>query len=94
MMNRKRAAPSLAVTASSAASLSASYYAVAVGSPTGIFNEWDDAAEAIKGIKGLKYKRFSSRAKAVDYIQEYGSMEAVIALSERRTGVTTGGIKI
>ncbi|KGQ07143.1 Ribonuclease H [Beauveria bassiana D1-5] len=72
----------------------AKYYAVAVGNPTGIFNEWDDAAEAIKGVKGPKYKRFSSRAEAVDYIREYGSMEAVMALGERLTGSTTGGTKI
>ncbi|KAM3503067.1 hypothetical protein MY11210_008850 [Beauveria gryllotalpidicola] len=72
----------------------ARYYAVAVGNPTGIFNEWDDAAEAIKGVKGPKYKRFSSRAEAVDYIREYGSMEAVMALGERLTATTTGGTKI
>ncbi|KAJ6782767.1 hypothetical protein PWT90_06015 [Aphanocladium album] len=62
----------------------AKFYAVAVGNPTGIFNDWDDAAEAIKGVKGPKYKRFNSRAEAVDYIREYGSKEAVLALGERQ----------
>lgn len=58
------------------------FYAVAVGSPTGIFREWEDAAEAIKGVKGPKYKRFASRAEAVQYIRENGSREALTALGE------------
>lgn len=60
----------------------AKFYAVAVGNPTGIFNDWADASEAIKGVKGPKYKRFPSRAEAVDYIREHGSLEAVRALGE------------
>ncbi|OAA70599.1 Ribonuclease H-like protein [Cordyceps fumosorosea ARSEF 2679] len=72
----------------------AKFYAVAVGNPTGIFNEWDDAAEAIKGVKGPKYKRFNSRAEAVDYIREHGSMEAVMALGERPMATTASGTTI
>jgi ribonuclease HI len=58
------------------------FYAVAVGNPTGIFREWEDAAEAIKGVKGPKYKKFASRAEAVQYIRENGSKEAIIAVGE------------
>ncbi|OAA79543.1 Ribonuclease H-like protein [Akanthomyces lecanii RCEF 1005] len=72
----------------------ARFYAVAVGNPTGIYNHWDDAAEAIKGVKGPKYKRFSSRAEAVEYIREHGSMEAVMALGERPTATTASGTTI
>lgn len=72
----------------------AKFYAVAVGNPTGIFNEWDDAAEAIKGVKGPKYKRFNSRAEAVEYIREHGTMEAVMALGERAVAKPAKGLAI
>lgn len=72
----------------------ARFYAVAVGNPTGIFNHWDDAAEAIKGVKGPKYKRFSNRAEAVDYIREHGTKEAVAALGEKPMAVISTGLAI
>lgn len=56
------------------------FYAVAVGNPTGIFSDWADASNAIKGVKGPKYKRFGSRAEAVDYIRQFGNKEAIEAL--------------
>ncbi|KAF4460692.1 RNase H domain [Fusarium albosuccineum] len=58
------------------------FYAVAVGSPTGIYTDWAEASEAIKGIKGPKYKRFNTRAEAVDYIRQFGNREAIEALGE------------
>lgn len=58
------------------------FYAVAVGTPTGIYTDWTDAAMAIKGVKGPKYKKFSKRAEAVEYIRQYGNKEAVEALGE------------
>lgn len=58
------------------------FYAVAVGSPTGIYTDWTEAAEAIKGVKGPKYRRFSTRAEAVAYIKQYGNREAIEALGE------------
>ncbi|KOS22114.1 Ribonuclease H [Escovopsis weberi] len=58
------------------------FYAVAVGSPTGIFTDWAEASQAIKGVKGPKYKRFNTRAEAVGYIKQYGAREAVEALGE------------
>lgn len=58
------------------------FYAVAVGTPTGIFTDWTDAAEAIKGVKGPKYKRFNTRAEAIDYVRQYGNRQAVEALGE------------
>lgn len=61
----------------------AKFYAVAVGNPTGIYNDWSDASEAIKGVKGPKYKRFGSRAEAVAYIKEFGNREAIEALGEK-----------
>lgn len=58
------------------------FYAVAVGSPTGIYTDWNDAAAAIKGVKGPKYRRFAKRSEAVTYIKQFGSREAVEALGE------------
>lgn len=58
------------------------FYAVAVGNPTGIFTDWTDASEAIKGVKGPKYKRFATRIEAVAYIKQYGNMDAIQALGE------------
>ncbi|KAK5997872.1 Ribonuclease H [Cladobotryum mycophilum] len=58
------------------------FYAVAVGSPTGIFTDWSDASQAIKGVKGPKYKRFNTRAEAVAYIKQYGNRDAIEALGE------------
>jgi ribonuclease HI len=60
----------------------AKFYAVAVGNPTGIFTDWAEAALSIKGVKGPKYKRFGTRAEAVDYIRQFGNREAVEALGE------------
>lgn len=58
------------------------FYAVAVGSPTGIYSDWTEASEAIKGVKGPKYKRFNTRAEAAAYIKEFGSQQAYEALGE------------
>lgn len=59
------------------------FYAVAVGDPTGIFTDWSEAQKAITGIKGPKYKRFSTRAEAVAYIRQFGNKEAIEALGEK-----------
>lgn len=61
------------------------FYAVAVGNPTGIYTDWNEAALAIKGVKGPKYKRFGSRGEAVAYIRQFGSREAIEALGETWT---------
>ncbi|KJK91959.1 hypothetical protein H633G_04174 [Metarhizium anisopliae BRIP 53284] len=58
------------------------FYAVAVGNPTGIYTDWNEAALAIKGVKGPKYKRFGTRMEAVVYIKQHGSREAIEALGE------------
>ena len=53
------------------------FYAVAVGSPPGIYLSWDEASLAIKGVKGPKYKKFLSRAEAENFIKEKGSVKTV-----------------
>ncbi|POR30933.1 Ribonuclease H [Tolypocladium paradoxum] len=58
------------------------FYAVAVGCPTGIYTDWSEAAAAIKGVKGPKYKRFGKRKEAVAYIKQFGNKDAIEALGE------------
>lgn len=74
-------------TVRAAADEPARFYAVAVGNPTGIYNDWSDASEAIKGVKGPKYRRFGSRAEAVAYIKEFGNRETIEALGEKADDV-------
>lgn len=59
------------------------FYAVAVGKPTGIFTDWSEAQKATTGVKGPKYKRFSTRPEAVAYIRQFGNREAIEALGEK-----------
>ena len=66
------------------------FYAVAVGNPTGIYRDWADASEAIKGVKGPKYKRFATRTEAIDYIKLYGNAEAIKALGKEADGGSKG----
>ncbi|KAH8178330.1 RNase H domain-containing protein [Sarocladium implicatum] len=58
------------------------FYAVAVGNQPGIYTDWADVAPTIVGVKGPKYKRFDTRAEAVNYIIEFGNKEAIEAIGE------------
>lgn len=70
------------VAAKDAAAEPPKFYAVARGSFTGIFSDWDTASSAIKGWKGPKYKKFPSRAEAVEYIRQWGDAKAVEGIGE------------
>jgi hypothetical protein len=52
------------------------FYAVASGREPGIYTSWDQAALAIKGWKGPKFKKFGTRAEAVEFIREHGGEAA------------------
>jgi len=45
-----------------------SYYAVAHGNKPGIFSNWNDCSESVKGYKNAKFKKFSIRSEAEDFI--------------------------
>ena len=62
------------------------FYAVARGAFTGIFTEWDTASTAIKGWKGPKYKKFPTRAEAVEFIKEWGDAKAIEGIGEKVPG--------
>ncbi|SPO03421.1 related to ribonuclease H1 [Cephalotrichum gorgonifer] len=59
------------------------FYAVARGSYTGIFSDWDKARDAIKGWKGPKYKKFPTREEAVDFIKQWGDAKAIEGIGEK-----------
>ncbi|KAH6691001.1 ribonuclease H [Verticillium dahliae] len=58
----------------------AKFYAVARGEQPGIYTDWPTAQKAIglnaKG-KGPKYKKFETRAEAVEFIEEFGDAATV-----------------
>ncbi|KAM0162281.1 hypothetical protein ACHAQE_001804 [Botrytis cinerea] len=48
------------------------FYAVAVGHETGVYEEWADAKKQIDGVKGPKYKKFTTREEAEEFVREGG----------------------
>ena len=50
-----------------------SYYAVANGFTTGVFTNWNDCNESIKGYKNAKYKKFKTKEEAINFINEYNN---------------------
>ncbi|KAI0011726.1 Caulimovirus viroplasmin-domain-containing protein [Xylariaceae sp. FL0662B] len=58
------------------------WYAVAVGNAPGIYTDWDTASLAVTGCKKPKYKRFGTRAEAVEFIRTHGNEAAQAALLE------------
>ena len=44
------------------------YYAVAKGRSTGIFDNWEECQESIKGFSGATYKSFNSQELAEQYL--------------------------
>lgn len=62
------------------------FYAVARGAFTGIFTDWDKASAAIKGWKGPKYKKFPTRAEAVEFIKQWGDAKAIEGVAEEVPG--------
>jgi ribonuclease HI len=49
---------------------------VAVGIVPGIYTEWTETQNALKGAKGPKYKKFNTRAEAIEFIRTYGDAAA------------------
>jgi ribonuclease HI len=43
-----------------------------VGSEPGIYTEWTDAQRAYMGVKGPKYKKFSTLQEAKDWLLTFG----------------------
>ncbi|QSZ32785.1 hypothetical protein DSL72_002364 [Monilinia vaccinii-corymbosi] len=45
------------------------FYGVAVGHHPGVYEEWAEAEEQIKGVKGPKYKKFTTREEAEEFVR-------------------------
>lgn len=69
------------------------FYAVARGSFTGIFPDWETASLAIAGTKGPKYKKFDNRYSAVAFIQEWGDEETIAKVLDGSDGATVPAAK-
>lgn len=48
------------------------FYAVAEGNTTGIFHSWADCEAQVKGVKGARYKGFTSREEAEKWLADGG----------------------
>ncbi|KAG7286842.1 hypothetical protein NEMBOFW57_009159 [Staphylotrichum longicolle] len=49
------------------------FYGVAVGRKPGVYTEWSQAQEAIKGWKGPKFKKFDTRTEAEAFVRSYSA---------------------
>lgn len=48
------------------------YYAVAIGNRPGVYTDWSEAQRAYTGVKGPKYKKFSTKAEAEEFVRAFG----------------------
>jgi len=62
------------------------FYAVAVGHNPGVYEEWVDAQEQIKGVKGPKYKKFPTKAEALEFVRTGGKSSTVVKVSKTTNG--------
>jgi ribonuclease HI len=66
------------------------FYAVAVGHNPGVYEEWVDAQEQITGVKGPKYKKFATKAEALQFVNSGGKSSTVVK-AQKKTATTNGG---
>lgn len=45
------------------------FYGVAVGLVPGVYTDWPTAQRQLAGVKGPKYKKFSTKAEAIEFVQ-------------------------
>lgn len=57
------------------------FYAVARGSPPGIYSTWEECSLATK-CKAPKFKKFATRAEAVEFMRMHGTKQAKEAIGE------------
>ena len=50
-----------------------SFYAVAKGRTPGVFLNWNDCNDSVKGYSNAVFKKFKTRQKAEDYIRAYAN---------------------
>jgi len=55
------------------------YYGVAIGLIPGVYTDWPTAQKQILGVKGPKYKKFSTRAEATEFVRSKGKDSSQLA---------------
>ena len=53
------------------------FYAVANGKNIGIFSNWNDCSNSVKGYKNAKYKKFDTKEEAHNFIQTNNIIESI-----------------
>jgi ribonuclease HI len=56
-----------------------------VGRKPGVYENWEEASEQIKDVKGPKYKKFATRAEAEAFVASGGKITAATAAKKGDT---------
>ncbi len=72
--------------------ISAKYYAVLVGRKTGIFYTWSECQQQVKGYPGAKFKSFSNRAEANDWLHGFSKTRIRKGTLKSETHVSSASI--
>jgi len=54
-----------------------------VGRTPGVYEDWAEASEQIKDVKGPKYKKFATRAEAEAFVASGGKITAAAAAAKK-----------
>lgn len=54
------------------------FYGVAVGHKPGVYEDWNEAKEQIKDVKGPKYRKFTTREEAEEFVRTGGKSSKVV----------------
>lgn len=67
------------------------YYAVAKGSKTGVYNNWNDCKDQVNGYSGASYKKFNTAAEASAFVANGGNTSTRSSGSHSSSGYSGGG---
>ncbi|KAH8284564.1 hypothetical protein KR018_004296, partial [Drosophila ironensis] len=65
------------------------YYAVASGRKVGVYDNWEQCEQQVKGFKNAKYKKFNTRREAEEFVNgsksnNYAPQEAAVPLGQKQ----------
>jgi ribonuclease HI len=60
------------------------YYAVHKGLQTGVFNTWGEVEPLVKSFRGAKFKKFSTREEALEYVKSGLLFPSTITTTKKR----------
>jgi ribonuclease HI len=70
------------------------FYGVAVGHNPGVYETWTAASEQIKDVKGPKYKKFTTREEAEEFVNSGGKAPKKADAPKLTKGGRSGGMGI